>query len=43
MLEILLNVGFPKKKPLQNLDWDLADYQWKKPSYGGNGKHLEFF
>ena len=28
---------------LYNLGWDPADYQWKKPSAGGNGKHLEFF
>ena len=32
-----------QKKPLYNLDWDPADYQWKKPNANGNGKHLEFF
>ena len=32
-----------QKKPLYNLDWDPAGYQWKKSSVGGNGKHLDFF
>ena len=39
----VVHCGFLKKKPLYNLDWDLADYQWKNPSVGGNDKHLEFF
>ena len=42
MLVALFIVGF-KKKHLYNLDWDPVNYQWKKPSVGGNGKHLEFF
>ena len=32
-----------QKIPLHNLDWDPVGNQWKKPSVGGNGKHLEFF
>ena len=42
MIASLLIVGFPKK-PLHNLNWDPADYQWKQASFGRNGKHLEFF
>ena len=39
----VVHCGVKEKKPIHNLDWDPADYQWKNPSVGGNGKHLEFF